>query len=241
MILVSIPVAIMLTALTIFAVQPAKAVDLDTTAVDTVVAVESIPESKTMKDAFSNMPDALLPSLTRNNRLDLIDFITSDMKADVKNKFDEHVVLTRMTDNYLHLTLSQKSSVDLLLLPAATQQKDSTSHIICMVETFGTDTLGESRLTFYTARWQPLDLPSPAKALSAASFIAERPDTMTTDEYRSLKATAVASLMLLARVEPATQSIVLQPVAALTTNENKNRIKAILKSKTLKWDGKTFK
>ena len=43
-------------------------VSLATTAVD-------------MKDVFTAMPDSVLPTLTRNNRLDMIDFVASGMKA----------------------------------------------------------------------------------------------------------------------------------------------------------------
>ena len=38
-----------------------------------------------IKDVFAAMPDSVLPTLTRNNRLDMVDFVASGMKAEVSD------------------------------------------------------------------------------------------------------------------------------------------------------------
>ena len=42
-------------------------------------------QSIQIRDAFRAMPDSLMPYLSKNNRLDFIDFLDSNMKAEVKN------------------------------------------------------------------------------------------------------------------------------------------------------------
>lgn len=39
-----------------------------------------------MRDVFKQIPDSLVPYLSQNNRLDFIDFLDSNMKAEVRNK-----------------------------------------------------------------------------------------------------------------------------------------------------------
>ena len=38
-----------------------------------------------MREVFAQLPDSVLPLMTRNNRLDCIDFIENGMEARVKN------------------------------------------------------------------------------------------------------------------------------------------------------------
>ena len=64
-----------------------------------------------MKDVFSAMPDSVLPTLTRNNRLDMIDFKVSGMKAEVNDVFDDKSTLDTLTADYLHITLSEAVKV----------------------------------------------------------------------------------------------------------------------------------
>ena len=39
-----------------------------------------------IRDVFKQMPDSLMPYLSQNNRLDFIDFLDANMKAEVKNR-----------------------------------------------------------------------------------------------------------------------------------------------------------
>ena len=73
-------------------------------------------EGLKMRDVFKQMPDSLLPYLSKNNRLDFIDFMESDGAED--------------------------------------------SDVICLIETFGSDSLSlESKVRFYTPAWQLLNNP----------------------------------------------------------------------------------
>ena len=74
-----------------------------------------------IKDVFTAMPDSVLPTLSRNNRLDMIDFVLSGMKAEVNDVFDEKSTLDTLTADYLHITLSEAVKVEMKLLPSSRQ------------------------------------------------------------------------------------------------------------------------
>ena len=63
-----------------------------------------------INSVFISMPDSLSPLLTKVNRQDFADFLSSGMKAVVKNRFEGKSEMLKLTDTYLtvsytHLTL----------------------------------------------------------------------------------------------------------------------------------------
>ncbi len=50
-----------------------------------------------MKTLFIAMPDSVAPLLTKVNREDCVDFLASNMKAEVKNRFGKVSELKRLT------------------------------------------------------------------------------------------------------------------------------------------------
>ena len=110
-----------------------------------------------MADAFRQMPDSLLPSLTRNNRLDLVDFCEAKMMSVVKNRLDEEVEMTALASDSLSLRMSPALRVDMKLC-STTEAYDSCHQVIAVMHTyFLTDNRGqETALQFYTLRWRPL-------------------------------------------------------------------------------------
>lgn len=99
-----------------------------------------------MRDVFAQAPDSIFPLLTKNNKLDCIDFIENKMRARVKNKFDTYSELTTLTDNFLRIKISEKSSAEMKLV---------NDTLICLVKTYygpGAD----SQVYFYNTQWQPV-------------------------------------------------------------------------------------
>lgn len=80
------------------------------------VAVSSVAQVR-MRDVFAQLPDSILPLMTRNNRLDCIDFIENGMEARVKNKFNDQVVLEALTEDFLLIRTSESSNVEMKLMP----------------------------------------------------------------------------------------------------------------------------
>lgn len=108
----------------------------------------------TMRDVFKQMPDSIVPYLVENNRLDFIDFIDSDMAAEVTNGLVGKSVLQKLTDAYLQMALTEASSLSMKLLDV-TEPVDSAQQVICLVRTYGTD-LQESQISFYSVKWNQL-------------------------------------------------------------------------------------
>lgn len=100
-----------------------------------------------MRDIYAAAPDSIFPLLTKNNRLDQIDFRENNMKAEVKNKFDGHSELLVLTERYLKLQLSERCVVEMRLL---------SDSVFCMVQTYFAPA-PDSRIRFYDAAWNELE------------------------------------------------------------------------------------
>lgn len=178
----------------------------------------------TIANVFREMPDSLLPSLTKNNRLDLLDFIASKMEADVKNRFDEHTRLPMMNDKYLKLEISPSSVIEMRLLPVATPI-DSSNVVVCMAETVGGDE-GESTVEIYSRKWRRLrtvDLPRMQLVF---------PDTM--DAERKQKLILLASGMLTkVSLSPTDDKIILTASLPLLSADEKQQLQSFLKATSL--------
>ena len=112
--------------------------------------------AQTLKDAFRQMPDSLAPYLSENNRLDFIDFLESGMKAEVKNLLDGTSEMTALTDDSLSIRVSDALRVDMLMLRPL-EPVDSSGVVICMVQTFGIDSLSlDAKVDFFNSEWQQL-------------------------------------------------------------------------------------
>ena len=128
----------------------------------------SIANAQTrIRDIYAEAPDSIFPLLTKNNRLDQIDFRENNMQAVVKNKFEDHSELLVLNDKYLKLQLSERCIVEMRLL------SDST---FCMVETFSAPA-PDSRIRLFDIAWHELPLSIDRPAVD--DFLSEDIDTDT--------------------------------------------------------------
>ena len=117
-----------------------------------------------IRDIYAEAPDSIFPLLTKNNRLDQIDFRENNMKADVKNKFEDHSELLVLNDKYLKLQLSKHCLVEMRLL------NDST---FCMVQTYNAPA-SDSQIRFFDTSWN--ELPQTVEHPSVDEFLGEDVD-----------------------------------------------------------------
>lgn len=109
-----------------------------------------------MRDVFKQMPDSLLPYLTQNNRLDFIDFMDSNMKAEVQNQLGGNSEMIALADDSLSIRMNPSTETDMLLL-SPVEPVDSVSQVVVAIETFRIDSIyGESKVNYYTPTWQLL-------------------------------------------------------------------------------------
>lgn len=112
---------------------------------------------ETMGDYFKAMPDSIVPTLSKTNRLDMIDFMEAKMKAEVTNTLDGTSQMVALTDDSLSLRMSDALIIDMFLVDTE-EVIDSISQVICVVRTyqFLRDDITESTVTFYSVRWRQL-------------------------------------------------------------------------------------
>jgi hypothetical protein len=122
-----------------------------------ILTISGRAEDVRMKDVFRLMPDSLLPTLSANNRLDMIDFMDSQMKAEVTNLLGGKSEMTALSDDSLTIRMSDALTVQMLLLKPQ-EMIDSCSQVVCLLQIFGTDSLNlDTKIDFYTPQWQKLD------------------------------------------------------------------------------------
>lgn len=109
----------------------------------------------TMSQVFKTMPAEVVPYLTENNRLDLIDFMASNMKAEVTNQLQGKTRLTKLTDGEASIQLNDAVKMDLRLLTVS-DTIDNAHQIICMIRTYDNGDCG-SKVSFYSVGWKKLN------------------------------------------------------------------------------------
>jgi hypothetical protein len=128
-----------------------------------------------MKTVFVAMPDSITPLLTKVNKEDCIDFLASDMKAVVKNRFGNVAEMKVLTDDYVQMQISEVSTLEMKLLPV----NDST-RVVCMVRTVCASAC-DSSIRFYSSDWsKELDVKDFLQVPSGEDFFL--PNDSLTDE-----------------------------------------------------------
>jgi len=118
-----------------------------------------------IRDVYAEAPDSIFPLLTKNNRLDQIDFRENNMQAVVKNRFEDRCELLVLTDRYLKLQLSERSLVEMRLL---------SDSIFCMVQTYN-GPAPDSHVRLFDTAWN--ELPLNIERPSVDDFLSEDIDT----------------------------------------------------------------
>lgn len=113
------------------------------------VAVSGMAQQK-IRTVFVNMPDSVLPMLTKVNRADCIDFLDCNMKAEVRNRMGGNSEMTGLTDDWLTMKLTSQSSVEMKLLPMS-----DSLQLVAMIHTVCGKAC-DSRIRFYSTAWEPL-------------------------------------------------------------------------------------
>lgn len=103
-----------------------------------------------MRTLLVAMPDSILPLLTKNNRMDCVDFVDSKMKAEVKNRLGEVSELKVLTKDYLFLQMTSQSTVEMKLLSV-----NDSAKVVCVVRTVCAPVC-DSAVEFYDISWKRL-------------------------------------------------------------------------------------
>lgn len=137
-------------------------------------------QAQDAKTCFVQMPDSLLPLLTAVNRADCIDFLESEMKAEVTNVFGRKSQMTQLSADYIRMQLTSQNSWQMKLLNVSDSVK-----VICVVATACAPACN-SYVRFYTTDWQLLPSSDYLPALPRLSdFIVPESDTLNVYRYQA--------------------------------------------------------
>jgi len=120
-----------------------------------LLPVLSQAESRiSMRDWMVAMPDSVMPLLSKNNRLDFIDFYDAKMEASVTNRLEGKSCMDVLTDDYVSIRYTKTTDVAMKLLPL-----NDTTDVLCMVTTVKASA-DDSRIAFFDSCWRPLEVTS---------------------------------------------------------------------------------
>lgn len=114
--------------------------------------------AQNMKDIIRNMPDSITPLLTRNNRLDFIDYLDAGQKAQEKNRLGGMSEMTKLTTTRALIRISQSSVMDFKLLNADSEPR------LGIITTVQSDSATyTSIIRYYNLDWQLIQTIIPEK------------------------------------------------------------------------------
>ena len=108
-------------------------------------------------EVFKAMPDSIIPALSENNRLDMLDFRSSGMKAEVDNLFGEKSVMDTLSADTLGICLSDRIHVGMMLVPSPVATPDSTTHLVRVTTTYMGNPM-EWKTDYYTSKWNAIKI-----------------------------------------------------------------------------------
>ena len=185
---------------------------------------------KTMREVWIDMPDSITMYLTKSMRTELADYVDMKVSAATKNAIGDTVRIDTLTSDYIAITLSESSKLEMKLLP-----RDG-SNIICMVRTYY-GTAAESIISFWQLDWQQLpDISMPA--LENIELI-KKPDSLSVTEFNKIKA-MISPKMIEMRLSPDDNSLLLSYSVPDVNKEDSELIKSILVQKKINWNGEIF-
>lgn len=176
------------------------------------------------------MPDSITMYLTKSMRTELADYVDMKVSAATKNAIGDTVRIDTLTSDYIAITLSESSKLEMKLLP-----RDG-SNIICMVRTYY-GTAAESIISFWQLDWQQLpDISMPA--LENIELI-KKPDSLSVTEFNKIKA-MISPKMIEMQLSPDDNSLLLSYSLPDVNKEDSELIKSILVQKKINWNGEIF-
>lgn len=188
----------------------------------------NISQAKDIREIWLSMPDSIITYLNKNKRIEMVDYIDMKVRADVKNALEGTSVMDTLTHDFLQVTLNEACTLQMRTLPS--EEGDT---LFCLVKSFkGPQT--ESEISIFNQDWQKIKDITPL----SASLIA-KPDTMSTTIFNDLQRLLDVSLIE-AQLSIDKPTLTLTLSAINLSKEEKEKIRPLLFSRTLLWNGKEF-
>ena len=115
-----------------------------------LISLSVVCNAQDISTVFANMPDEIIPQFEVAWRKDLVELYKQGKEPTVENKMLGKSTVKKLTDDYLLIQVSERSTAELKLLPLI-----NNTYIVCLIKTaYGP--VADSYVSFYTTDWQPL-------------------------------------------------------------------------------------
>ena len=180
--------------------------------------------AQSLREVWIEMPDSILPYLSKSQRTELADYVEMKAEPVVLNVFGDSVRIERMTNNYLLVKASEVTLLEIKLLD---------NNTLALVQTWKAPA-AESKLSLFDLQWQPKE------AVVEYNENIVKPDTMTDEEFNDLKSLMYPRLKEY-RLSPENNSLSVSWNYPLLSKKDVNRVTELLKPQVLNWTGKDFR
>lgn len=183
--------------------------------------------AKSIKEIWTSLPDSMLVYLDKNIRTECINLMETGMKPEVTNKLGGKTKIDTLTSNFISVTLTKASTLQIKLMPT---QNDT---ILCVVHTFNAP-VAESSIMLYTQEWEKI-----SDITFNIDSLIFKPDTMEQYEYEKLKL-YMDPYLIKAELSPKSEYLIVSASIANIATEDRDKINAILMQRKFKWNGYSF-
>ena len=180
--------------------------------------------AQSLREVWIEMPDSILPYLSKSQRTELADYVEMKAEPVVLNVFGDSVRIERMTNNYLLVKASEVTLLEIKLLD---------NNTLALVQTWKAPA-AESKLSLFDLQWQPKE------AVVEYNENIVKPDTMTDEEFNDLKSLMYPRLKEY-RLSPENNSLSVSWNYPLLSKKELKRMVDLLKPKVLNWTGRDFR
>lgn len=195
------------------------------------MAVLSV-QARSMREIWTSLPDSLLPYVDQNHRLEMVEFIDMHLRGDVDNLFGGKSEMDTISSDYIGLTLTPSSVMQIKRLPVA-----GGDSLLCMVKTWK-GPAAESTVTFYHQDWSPAAVSFALDSAGVAGLMPRllmKPDTMTEEHFAHYRQLVVPR-MIGASLSADSDVLELRLSLPMPLVDEKPALEAITPRLRLHWD-----
>jgi hypothetical protein len=184
-----------------------------------------------MEELFIKIPADVIIQLEEAWRKDLVDLYKSGKTATLENTMQGRSVLLKLTNDYLLLQSTERSTVEMKLLPLV-----NNTHVICMIFTVSAP-VADSRVCFYTTDWTPLSAEGLYTPVTADWFWKGNVD-LSSVEYLDAKAQMDMSLIKYSLNEENTSLTAEYTTPLYLDEDSRKKVVLLLKDKPKQYEWK---
>lgn len=187
-------------------------------------------ETPSFKNILVQIPDSLLPILSKVNREDLIDFKANNMKAVVNNRLGGDTELVTLDDGYLFLKLTESTDLEMKLLFYQNKL------IVGVIKTVKAP-LADSSIRFYNLNWQDITDSISFPSITIDNFIVNSNLLKESDELQMSLKSAIRIFLKSYHFNPTSTNIAVELTSLedLTKEEKAALSKLFRPQLTLIW------